>query len=345
MKIAVIGGSFDPIHLGHIALARHVLKHHLAKEVWFMVSNITPLKKRGLSDNKLRNEMVHAAISYDKRFRLCLLEQQREGYSYTIATVKELKKRYPQHHFVWLIGNDQAMQLSKWKDIEELSKLIEFYVFPRNDETITCAYPHQKMNRKLINISSSEIREGHGLWLLPKSVKALMAKHYLYLDSFARARMSERRFAHSQSVAALCAELARCHHVSTEEAYCAGILHDVCKEWDKQRLKSYLSHLDPNCLTEAAAIWHGYAAAYYVSQAFGIHNKNIRRAIYHHVKGSDISKLSMIVYVSDKLDPSRGYDSSAAIALCRQNLKAGYRLVVKQQAEYLIKEKQKANGS
>ena len=63
------------------------------------------------------------------------------------------------------------------------------------------------------------------------------------------------------------------------------------------------------------------------------------------MKGSDISKLSMIVYVSDKLDPSRGYDSSAAIALCRQNLKAGYRLVVKQQAEYLIKEKQKANES
>lgn len=345
MKIAIIGGSFDPIHLGHSAMARYVLKHHLAQEVWFMVSRKTPLKERSLSADSLRNQMVEAAISYDKRFKLCLLEQERSGYSYTVDTVKELKKRYPTHSFVWLIGNDQAKQLTKWKDIEELSKLIEFYVFPRNEETITCAYPCQRMNMSLIPVSSSEIRAGKSLWLVSKPVRALMAKHYLYVDEFARARMSERRYAHSQSVAKLCMELAESHQVSTLEAYCAGILHDVCKEWDKQRLYRYLNSLDPDCLKDAAAIWHGYAAAYYISQAFGIHNRNIQQAIYHHVKGSDKSKLCMIVYVSDKLDPARGYDSSATIALCKQDLYAGYQAVVRQQAEYLKKENQNSNES
>lgn len=340
MRIAIIGGSFDPIHLGHTAMARYVLKHHLADEVWFTVTAKTPLKQRNLSDNEIRNQMVKAAIAYDKRFRICLLEQEREGYSYTVDTVKQLQQRYPMHSFVWLIGNDQAMQLSKWKGIEELSKLIEFYVFPRHKETIDCAYPHQKMDMELMPVSSSEIRSGKCLWLVTKAVKALMVKQHLYLESYAKARMSERRFVHSQSVASLCVTLAKCHDVNTADAYCAGILHDVCKEWDKQRLTRFLKPLDPDKLNEPAAIWHGYAGAYYVLKCLGIHNREIGKAIYHHVKGSDASKLCMIVYVSDKLDPSRGYDSSSTIALCKEDLYAGYRLVLNQQAEYLKKEKQ-----
>lgn len=345
MKIAIIGGSFDPIHLGHTAMARYVLKHHLAQEVWFMVTAKTPLKDRSLSDNELRNEMVRAAIAYDKRFRICLLEQQREGYSYTVDTVKELIKRYPMHSFVWLIGNDQAKQLSRWKGIEALAKMIEFYVFPRHEESIDCAYPHRKMQMKLIDVSSSEIRGGHCLWLVSKAVKTIMTNHCLYIDSFAKARMSDKRFMHSQSVARLCVEIAGCHGVNTSDAYCAGMLHDVCKEWDKQRLSIYLRHLDPDKLKESPAIWHGYAAAYYVSKCFGIHNHEVCRAIYHHVKGNDASRLCMIVYVSDKLDPSRGYDSSDTIALCKKDLTAGYQLVLKQQAEYLKKEKQKTHES
>lgn len=345
MKIAIIGGSFDPIHFGHTAMARYVLKHRLAEAVWFMVTAKTPLKDRSLTDNELRNDMVKAAIAYDKRFKICLMEQQRDGISYTLDTVRELKKRYPQHSFVWLIGNDQAMQLSKWRGIDELSKLIEFYVFPRHNETISCAYPHQLMKMELIDVSSSEIRSGQRLWLVSKGVKALMAKHYLYLDSFAAARMSERRFAHSKSVAKLCVTLAQCHGVDVLQAYCAGILHDVCKEWDKQRLNCYLQQLDPRTLQEHPTVWHGYAAAYYVSKSLGIHQRGIRAAIYHHVKGSDQSKLCMIVYVSDKLDPSRGYDSSETIALCKKDLAAGYRLALKQQAEYLMKEKQNKHES
>lgn len=339
MKIAIIGGSFDPIHGGHLAMARYVLHHHLAQAVWFMVTNQTPLKDRTLTDAALRIEMLQAAIQYDKRFHLCLLEQQRSGLSYTIDTVKKLRQQYPQHTFVWMIGNDQAQQLSAWKEIDLLSKWIEFYVFPRNEEQISCSYPHREMHMNLLNVSSSEIRQGQRLWLVPKAVRRIMAKEYLYLDSFVQARMSERRFAHSKSVAQLCAALAKCHQVSEKQAYCAGILHDVCKEWDKERLYRYLKPLDEKRLTEPAAIWHGYAAAYYVSKCFGIHDAEILQAIYHHVKGSNQSKLSMILYVSDKLDPTRGYDSQPTIAVCKQNLAAGYALVLQQQAAYLKKEK------
>lgn len=345
MKIAILGGSFDPIHQGHLAMAHHVLRNHLAHEVWFMVAQSTPLKDRQLTSFAKRVEMVQAAICHERHMQVCTLEGEREGKSYTIDTIRECKRRWKQHDFVWLIGNDQAQQLDRWKDIDEMSKEIVFYVFPRNEETITCAYPHQLMTMKLWNISSTDIRRGHGLWMVPKPVRRMIAAQYLYVESFAQGHLSERRFEHCKSVAALCVKLACAHHVDTQKAYAAGMLHDICKEWDRKRLSSYLKALDPQCLSVAAPIWHGYAGAYYVGQAFGIHDRDIFRAIYHHVTGANQSCLAMIVYVADKLDPSRGYDSSPTIALCLRDLKAGFQTVKEQQAQYMKKEQEVIHGS
>lgn len=340
MRIAIIGGSFDPIHLGHLAMARYVLSHHLVDQVWFMVAYLTPLKNRKLTSFDQRVALVEAAIQYDKRMKVCTLEAQRQGTSYTIDTVDILKQRYPNHRFVWLIGNDQAKQLGEWKDIDRLSKEIEFYVFPRDEEHIVCHYPYVKMNMKLMDVSSSEIREGKKRWCLPSVVQQKISESYLYVDSIAASRLSEYRFHHCESVAALCVELANAHHVNVQKAYCAGMLHDICKEWGKDRLQRYLMPLESIVLKEPAQIWHGYAGAYVVSKMLGIHDREITQAIYHHVKGSTCSPLAMIVYISDKLDPSRGYDSSATIALCKQDLMAGYQEVMRQQMAYLKKEKE-----
>ncbi len=345
MKIAILGGSFDPIHLGHMAMAHHVLRHHLVQEVWFMVTGSTPLKDRRLTPFDMRVKMVEAAIHHERHMKVCTLEGEREGTSYTVDTIRECKLRFPQHDFVWLIGNDQAQQLNRWKNIDEVSKAIVFYVFPRNEETITCAYPYQAMTMKLWDISSTDIRHGHSLWMVPKQVRKLMAKHYLYVENFAQGHLSERRFLHCQSVAALCVALAKAHHMDSQKAYVAGVLHDICKEWDWERLRSYLKTLDPKRISEPAAIWHGYAGAYYVRSAFGIVDDDIFKAIYYHVTGANSSSLARIVYIADKLDPSRGYDSSETIALCERDLKAGYLQVKEQQTQYLKKEQESIHGS
>lgn len=345
MKIAILGGSFDPIHQGHIAMARHVLRHHLVQEVWFMVAQSTPLKDRQMTPFAQRVEMTRAALRHERHMRVCTLEGERSGKSYTVDTVRECKRRYPGHEFVWLIGNDQAQQLDRWKDIETVSKEIVFYVFPRKTEAITCAYPHQAMTMKLWDVSSTMIRHGHGLWLVPKAVRRMMAKQYLYVESYAQGHLQARRFQHCQSVAALCVKLAAAHDIDPQKAYVAGMLHDICKEWDRERLRRYLGALDPKRLDEAAPIWHGYAGAYYVAQALGIHDDAIFRAIYHHVTGADHMPLAMIVYAADKLDPSRGYDSSSTINLCLRDLDAGIQQVKEQQNKYIKKERETIHGS
>ena len=345
MKIAIIGGSFDPIHNGHLAMARHVLRHHLAAQVWFMLSKQTPLKDRVLTSFAIRAQMVKRAIAHDKRMRLCTLEQEREGLSYSVDTVRECKRRWPMHEFVWLLGNDQASQLHQWKDIDDLSEMIEFYVFPRNQETIECAYPHREMKMDLLDISSSEIRNGEKLWCLPKSVHHVMMEHALYTESIVHAHMREKRFLHSQSVAKLCVELARFHGVDEKHAYLAGMYHDLCKEWDTKRLTDWLAAMEPQRLQEPPAIWHGYVAAYYIAKAIGITNREIRNAIYHHVTGSGHTKLAMILFISDKLDPLRGYDTTKTLALCKQDLRQGFVQVKNEQRQYLKKERNNIHES
>lgn len=339
MKVAIIGGTFDPIHQGHVAMARHVLKQKLADCVWFMVASDTPLKQHSISSFETRANMVALAIQPYAHMKVCTMEHERDGQSYTIDTVRVLKQRYPMHEFVWLIGNDQAMQLSAWKDIDELIKEITFYVFPRQHETIICAYPYVAMNTPLMDVSSSEIRIGKKRRCLAKAVRYYINEQGLYLREFAKHELSERRFLHSERVAEVCVSLAKCHGVDVQKAYAAGMLHDVCKEWDKTRLTVWMKQMEAQHMEEAIAIWHGYLGKHALSHQLYYVDKEVCDAIYHHVLGDGKSKLSMILYLSDKIEPGRGYDTSAQLALAKQDLKAAVELILSQQKAYLTKEK------
>ena len=107
MKIGIFGGSFDPIHSGHIEVARQAYALLNLDEVWFLPSSKTPLKDRNLTDNEDRKHMIALSIQNIPYFSLCTIEMEREGISYTIDTVLELKRLYPDYDFYWIIGNDQ----------------------------------------------------------------------------------------------------------------------------------------------------------------------------------------------------------------------------------------------
>ncbi len=138
MRIAILGGAFDPIHKGHLQIAKVALKKLSIDEVWFMPSAETPLKPSQIACFQDRCAMIQAAIRPYRHMKLCTLEQELGGISYTIETVKYLQKQYPMHTFCWLIGDDQALQFDKWKASEELKKRIPFYVFSREKEESDC---------------------------------------------------------------------------------------------------------------------------------------------------------------------------------------------------------------
>ena len=193
MRIAVLGGAFDPIHNGHLQIAKQALKQLRVDEVWFMPSAATPLKQTQAASFSDRAAMVALAIRPYRHMKLCTLEHELEGISYTIRTVKELKKRYPKHSFCWLIGDDQARQFDRWKDSEDLKQQLPFYVFSREQHTEQLPAGLQRVVMQLIPVSSSEIRKGHKLYQVPEAVRAYMGLHALYLESMVKEQMNEHR--------------------------------------------------------------------------------------------------------------------------------------------------------
>lgn len=339
MKIAILGGSFDPIHNAHLSIAKYALKQSDIQEVWFIPTyHKTPLKTRKLSDYEHRLKMIQLAIQPYRKMKCSTIEKELNGDSYTIDTVKALQKKYPQHTFVWLIGSDQANQLHLWKDIDELFKLVEFRLFLRQSDKLDSKYDLEKIEMPYYNISSTEIRNGN-FNHIPESVKNYIGKHYLYLETSIPNLMSERRWKHSQSVADLCKELATVHQIDEQIAYVTGLTHDVCKEMDYDTAKKLMEVYYPEFIYKHPAIWHGYLGEYYLKHHFHIYDKNILKAVRNHVEGLDKSPLSMIVYIADKLDPTRGYDVSEKIELSKRDLKKGYSRVKNEQSEYLKKEK------
>lgn len=338
MKIGLIGGTFDPIHKGHLAMAKAVLKLDYQDECWLIPARVSPFKVEAQTSFEDRCQMIDLAIQPYHKIRKCSIEAELPSPSYTIHTLRLLLKRYPMHQFTYYVGHDQAMQLDQWKDIDECMKLAEFKIFPRDGEMIQCVYDLQVMNMKLIPISSTQIRNGKLSDTLPR-VRSYIFKNSLYMEEYVAHQMSEKRFLHSKSVANLSKAIAKANGFDETLAYQAGLLHDICKEWPFERSLIAMEHCFKNELVRHRNIWHSFIASQHVRQVYGRNNKEITQAIYHHTIGESTNPIAMIVYLADKLEPMRGYDSSKEIALAMKNLRAAFDVVHKQQQQYLQGEK------
>ncbi|HLP00710.1 MAG TPA: nicotinate-nucleotide adenylyltransferase [Opitutaceae bacterium] len=165
MKLGVLGGSFDPIHIGHLIIAQDACEQLGLDRVEFMPAAVSPLKGRELTATAAqRLAMVQLAIAGDRRFGVSDVELRRGGTSFTIDTVREILREQPGTEIHWIIGSDQMQRLAEWKDIGELVRLVEFAHLTRPG--VECAAPPPIPGLRLreitgheVAISSSELRE------------------------------------------------------------------------------------------------------------------------------------------------------------------------------------------
>ena len=277
MRIAIIGGSFDPIHYGHIHMGLESIKQLKVDEVWFMPTKITPLKDRELTSVEDRVSMIKLAIEPYANFKLCTLELEREEKSYTIDTLRELKKRY-KHEFYWIIGNDQLEQFDRWKDPEKLVKMAQFVCFDRDHMLTKTSYDIKRLHMECMPVSSSEIRMGNKLNYLPSKVLDYIYANRLYVKEFVASRVPEHRYRHSLSVANLCEEFARNNGLDVNVAYYIGLFHDVCKAMPKDRMLCWIKAICPENEKYAPPVWHGFVGAEVVDRNFYIKDWRIKNA-------------------------------------------------------------------
>lgn len=182
-RAAIYGGTFDPIHHGHLILARDAMESLELDRVIFVPATISPHKLHAApSAGAARREMLAAAIDGEPAFELDDLELRREGPSYTIDTVQAIRARLPACKLYFLIGFDNVAKLATWHRFSELQALVEFVVFDR--ERRTSAQPYHVLPRRL-DISATEIRQriAHGAsirYLVPDCVREFIEHHRLY---------------------------------------------------------------------------------------------------------------------------------------------------------------------
>ena len=194
-----MGGTFNPIHMGHLVVAQDAMEKFNFEQVIMMPCAMPPHKRCSkLAPAAHRIAMVSAAIEGDLKFSVSDLEIERGGYSYAIDTVRELHAIYPEHDINFIIGSDSLTELHLWKDIYALLEICEFRIMRRpgdravprkKDIQLKAPWPGRLLANAaighLLEISSSDIRhrvaEGMSIrYLVHPAVEMYIAEHRLY---------------------------------------------------------------------------------------------------------------------------------------------------------------------
>jgi nicotinate-nucleotide adenylyltransferase len=162
MKTGLYFGSFNPIHIGHLAIANFMVSFTDLDQLWFVISPQNPLKKRAtlLEDHK-RRTLIDLAIDDDNRFRVCDIEFRMPKPSYTVDTLAYLKENHPGNEFVLIMGSDGLPTFKKWKNFKIIEDNYTRYIYPRPGYPVN---PAEHINIKILNaplmeISSTFIRD------------------------------------------------------------------------------------------------------------------------------------------------------------------------------------------
>lgn len=184
-RIGILGGTFDPPHLGHLLIADEVRYIARLDEVWFIPTNEPPHKHKATTNSTHRYDMLVQAIKGIYYFKVDAIELNRHGKSYTIDTVNELTERHPTYSFYFIIGADMVEYLPKWNQIDQLVKKIQFIGVKRPSYKLKTNYPVKTINIPLLDISSTDIKKriqekAPYQFFLPQDVYTYIKEHRLY---------------------------------------------------------------------------------------------------------------------------------------------------------------------
>ena len=186
MKVGLFFGSFNPIHIGHLVIANHLVEYSDLDQIWFVVTPHNPFKnKNSLLDNYQRLEMVYRATKDYTKLKPSDIEFNLPQPNYTINTLVHLQEKYPKNEFALIMGEDNLKSFHKWKNYELILENHHIYVYPRvSEQTVSTQFDgHKKIhviNAPLMELSSTFIRKSikEG-----KNVQPMLPQHvWEYLD-------------------------------------------------------------------------------------------------------------------------------------------------------------------
>ncbi len=321
-RIGMLGGTFNPIHNGHIQMAQAALEQIGLDRVLLMVDRDPPHKTvQDAIPASYRFEMARLAAQElgEPKIAACDIELKREGKSYTIDTLRDLQKRNPGAQLFCIVGGDMLKDLPNWKQAREIFRIAAIVAFAREGLQGTEQQDAQRLREEfgavvhLLNvaippISSTQVRQ-HIRDALPISgLLPLMVEKYLYenglyfppfikaMQEKLRAALNNNRYQHTMGVVRCAQWLAQRYQVNSHQARLAALLHDCGRGVDGGNLT------------------HAKTSQRLARQVYGVTDDAVLRAIGLHTTGApDMDDLCKIIYLADMIEPGRDYQGVAAL--------------------------------
>lgn len=191
MRIGILGGSFDPIHVGHAIIASYIMRHTSLEQLWLMVTPENPWKEGQLHASELhRLRMTELVTRHIEGVTTSAFEMQLPRPSYSVDTLRALRERFPQHEFVLVIGADNWVEFDRWRDHEEILRHHHVMVYPRLGYDIQVPDELQErvtiVQAPIIEVSSTmirqELQQGHdATFYVTDEVNHYIVKNHLYM--------------------------------------------------------------------------------------------------------------------------------------------------------------------
>ena len=341
MNRIIFGGGFDPIHLGHINMAL-VAKEVLKGEVIFVPAKIAIWKDDSVNkEHKLA--MLKLAIGKYDGFSIDTFEMDQDEQPRSFQTVEYFKKKYPKDKLFFLIGQDQANSFDRWSNPDEIAKMTQIVYYKRPKHVVNQAnierFKMKSIEGPVVDASSSDVRSLKSL-AISEEVLEYIEKNNLYFVGKIKGYIKESRFNHSLEVAHLAYRLAKMHGADYQKAYIAGVLHDIAKGIDKDESLALMKQLYPEYLDIGAYAYHQFLGEMLAKRDFEVVDEEILNAIKFHTTGrKDMCWLEKLIYAADKIEPTRGFDSSDLIKAMEEDINKGFITVLEANYEYLLKNK------
>lgn len=340
MRVILLGGTFDPIHYGHVQILQEAMIQTQCDEGWFIPANQSPLKDSQQLSFETRAHFIELMIKDYENLKLCEIEKDLPLPNYSINTILKLKERYPDIDFVFLIGSDQGAQFNKWKEYQRILSEVEVVVYPRDNYEFENEFNLKMIQASEINVSSTQIRE-HRSFLTHPSILSEIALYGYYYSERLQTHCSQKLIDHTLRVAKLSQEIAIANDLDSQLAFGIAIAHDLYKQMDYGEMAQYLSESE---LWYPNVIWHGFVSSKLHSKFMKVKDKRFLEAVYHHTLGESPLVYSQIIYIADKCEPARkGKRNQEIVELSTRDLNAAFNLCKEEAALYQERKKNESN--
>lgn len=348
-KVALLGGSFDPIHTDHLNIAKVCYEQLNFDEVWFIPAYLNPFKTKQHSLASDRLAMLKIIADKYSWIRINEYEIKSQKPIHTYTTLSYLKNKYVDDEFCFIMGSDQLDNFEKWNNFSKLINLLPFKVFLRETEDknhpIIQKYHLEYFTFNNLFLSSTKIRKLENLNLQIPEVNDYINNHLLYLEERLRPFMDKERYIHSINTGKMAEELALKWNVDHQKAKIAGTLHDIAKCWPLEKSKEYIKKYAKSLLQEPVPVWHSFVGSFNLEKDWLIKDKAILQAVFNHTTGSvNMNTLDIVVFCADKISLERSYPHVEEFRqLCFEDLIKGFKAILKNQYNLVIKKNNSQN--